>query len=290
MRTLSLAAVSALALSAAACGPHMNPALRTRLDCPERQGVLVRASISPDGKSCLYRSGEVEVNLQLTPVSGDPATTLNAVEASLVGPKVAPAADNASAAAATSGGASAAAAAAPSPSSSDEAARAAQEARQDAGAAAASDHADQDWGSGRHAVVIDRSGRHLASAGADDRDDNDRAHVDLPGIHIDADNDNAQVDVAGVHIDADNDQATVRVMRDVRLAGEGLSRERNGVRATFIARRDDLPGGYRLVGYEAAGPKSGPLTVATVRSRSDMDNHGRLYNDIRRLVRRNGGA
>src|SRR6185437_17103025 len=74
------------ALSAAACGPHLNPALRTRLDCPDRQGALVRASVSPDGKSCLYRADDVEVNLQLTPVTGDATTTLNAVEASLVGP------------------------------------------------------------------------------------------------------------------------------------------------------------------------------------------------------------
>ena len=287
MRLLSLAAVSALALSAAACGPHLNPALRTRLDCPDRQGALVRASVSPDGKSCLYRADDVEVNLQLTPVTGDATTTLNAVEASLVGPKANPAADSGQAAAPEKPQTVAPVAPASASASSD-AAKADQEARQDAGAAADQSR-NQDQDSGKHTVVIDKNGQHVAVTGDGDHD---RAHIDLPGIHIDADdaNDNAKIDVAGVHIDASNDQATVRMMRDVRLPGEGLSRERNGVRATFIARRDDLPGGYRYVGYEAAGPKTGPLTIATVRAHDDMDDHGRLYHDIRRLVRRNGGA
>lgn len=285
MRLLSLAAVSALALSAAACGPHLNPALRTRLDCPDRQGELVRASASPDGKSCLYRADDVEVNLQLTPVTGDPTATLSAVEASLVAPKGTPAADSRPAAAAANPQAPAPSASA---SASGEAAKAEEEARQDANAAAEPSR-DQDQGNGGHTVVIDKNGRHIVTAGGGDHD---RAHIDLPGIHIDADdaNDNAKIDVAGVHIDASNDQATVRMMRDVRLPGEGFSRERNGVRATFIAHRDDLPGGYKYVGYEAAGPKTGPLTIATVRAHDEMDDHGRLYHDIRRLVRRNGGA
>lgn len=282
MRPVFIAAASVAALSAAACAPHPNPALRTRLDCPQRQGVLVRASVSADGKTCGYRAGDVDVTLQLTPVTGDPTSTLNAVETALVGPKVTPAS--------TAGAAAAPPASAPStkappePSPATDAAKAAQEAREDADRQAGS---DADWDSGgKHSVVIDRNGSHVATSG----DDNDHAHIDLPGVHIDADHDNAQVDVAGVHIDAAGDQATIRAYRDVRLEGEGLSRERNGVRATFIARREDLPDGYRFVGYEASGPKTGPLTIATVRSRNDMDNHGRLYHDIRRLVRRNGGA
>jgi hypothetical protein len=44
------------------------------------------------------------------------------------------------------------------------------------------------------------------------------------------------------------------------------------------------------VGYQASGPKAGPLTIAVVKSRDDIGNGGRLYRDIERLVRRNGGA
>jgi len=46
--------------------------------------------------------------------------------------------------------------------------------------------------------------------------------------------------------------------------------------------------GYRFVGYEAGGPKAGPLTVAVVRSRkADAD---RISGDVVRLVRLNGGV
>jgi hypothetical protein len=116
------------------------------------------------------------------------------------------------------------------------------------------------------------------------------AHVHLPGLHIDAEGDNAKVDIGGIHVDANEDEATVRVFSDVRLRGEAFSREKNGMRATFIAKRDNLPDGYRFVGYEASGPKSGPLTVAIVRSRNEISHGSRMLHDLQRLVRRNGGA
>jgi hypothetical protein len=278
MRFLCIA-VSALALGAAACGPRTNPALRTRLDCPARQGDLVRASVSADGKSCGYRSGDVEVALQLTPLTGDPQTTLSAIETSLLGPKAA-----APAPAAEAGATASAASAASAEIQAGDAAKAAQEAREDAGKAAGSDR-DWDTGHGR-TVVIDKNGKHVEVNG----EGGDQAHIDLPGIHIDANDNNARVDVAGVHVDASDGQATFRIYQEVRLAGHGLSRDRDGVHAVFLARRDDLPGGFRTVGYEAGGPKTGPLTVAVVRSRSDVDIHGHLEHDLRRLVRLNGGA
>ena len=276
MRFLCIAAVSALALGAAACGPRANPALRTRLDCPDRQGDLVRTSVSADGKSCGYRSGDVEVALQLTPLTGDPQTTLSAVETSLLGPKAA--------APAAAAAADTAASAASAEVQATDAAKAAQEAREDAGRPAGS---DRDWDTGRgRTVVIDKNGKHVEVNG----EGGDQAHIDLPGIHIDANDNNARVDVAGVHVDASDGQATFRIYQEVRLAGHGLSRDRDGVHAVFLARRDDLPGGFRTVGYEAGGPKTGPLTVAVVRSRSDVDIHGHLDNDLRRLVRLNSGA
>jgi hypothetical protein len=272
MRWLTVAAVSALALGAAACGPRVDYAARTRLDCPDRQGSLTRVSAAADGKSCLYRSDDLDVTLQLTPVSGGAAETLKEIEASLVGPQggelqpPAPPAPPAAPAAATPG----------------DAARAAQQAAADAGAAGGGK--GEDWSTGDH-VEVRKAGKNVHIDTGDDH-----AHVNLPGLHIDADDNGAKVDVAGIHIDANDTNATIRMMRDVRLRGHPFARQRNGVRATFIAHRENLPGGYRVVGYEASGPKSGPLTVAIIRSHNDINDSGGLYGDVKRLVRRNGGA
>jgi hypothetical protein len=65
--------------------------------------------------------------------------------------------------------------------------------------------------------------------------------------------------------------AHVRMRRDVRLRGEALSREKRGLRATFIYNGDDLPDGYRFVGYEPPARRSGPLTVAVVKSNRGHD-------------------
>jgi hypothetical protein len=284
MRALSLAAASTLALAAAACAPHVDYAARTRLDCPDSQGELSRVSVAADGKSCLYRAGDVDVALQLTPVSdGDPYATLKSVETSLVGSdgdKTQAAADQATQASAK--------VAQPSAAAHDAAAQAAREADADAG------HSGWSIGGGKAIVSVEK-GRKDVHAHDDDNDDDDdgdngQAHVNLPGLHIDADNGAAKVDVAGVHIDASDDSQTVRITRDVRLRGEGFSPEKRGVRATFIAKREDMPGGFQFVGYEASGPKTGPLAVAIVRSHEDINNGNRLYHDIQRLVRRNGGA
>jgi hypothetical protein len=78
--------------------------------------------------------------------------------------------------------------------------------------------------------------------------------------------------------------------RDVRLRGEALSRDRRGLRATFIYTGKDLPDGYRFVGYEAGGPKAGPITVAVVKSKIDGEDNGDIYPDVKKLVRRNGGV
>jgi hypothetical protein len=258
----------------------VNYAARTRLDCPDTQGELTRASIAPDGKSCLYKSGDVEVNVQLTPVSGDAYATLRSIETSLVGEQTAAA----QAANADAGKAQKAASAA-----QGAAAKAAQDAAADAGARASTHDADHDsdWNSGdKGGVAVDSNGKHVHVEGGD----HDHAHVSLPGVHIDADDDNANIDVAGIHINANEGQQTVRIMHDVRLRGQPFSRERRGLRATFISQQDNQPGGYRFVGYEASGPKAGPLTVAIVKSHDEIDNGNRLYHDIERLVRRNGGA
>ena len=77
--------------------------------------------------------------------------------------------------------------------------------------------------------------------------------------------------------------------RDVRLRGEALSREKRGMRATFIYAGDDLSGGYKYLGYEASGPKTGPIVVAVVKSTTE-NRHDDMYDDVKKLVRRNGGT
>jgi hypothetical protein len=72
------------------------------------------------------------------------------------------------------------------------------------------------------------------------------------------------------------------------LRGEALSPERRGFRATYILARDNLKDGWRAVGYEAGGPKAGPITVAVVKSKAG-DRHD-VLDDVKRLVRRNSGA
>jgi hypothetical protein len=132
----------------------------------------------------------------------------------------------------------------------------------------------------------------VAGGSIDIDEDQGATHVNLPGVHIDADdtNDTAVVDVGPIHVNAGGDGATIRIRRDVRLRGEMLSPNRRGVRATFIAERRDLPDGYHFVGYEAAGPKVGPLTVAIVKSKTTIDRGDRVYRAVRNLVRDNGGV
>ena len=285
-----LTAVSAAALGAAACAPHVDYLHKTSLDCPERQGELQRTGFAPDRRSCTYSAGSgTEITLQLTPANTDASTALIAIEASLTGP-AAPGATPAKSDAAKSDAArgdtppaktAAAAAAKGSAGAASDAERAVEEASQDTKGAGSDPSKRDDWtsGSGRRHHGVTVNGR--ADEGGE---------VNLPGVHVSSRGDHANVDVMGIHVEANGEDATVHVMRDVRLAGHAFSRERDGVRATFIAKRDNLPDGYRFVGYQAAGPKTGPITVAVVKSRDEISDGDRLYRDIRRLVRRNGGA
>lgn len=264
MRYLILAAASGLALTAAGCAerPH---APRTALDCPAQVGELTRTSIAADAKSCIYKSADVDVTLELLPVQGSAEATLQGVETQLAATQPQPAP-----------GAQAPAASAKADSTTaHQADTAAKEASEDAKSAP----------SGKVDIKVPGGQIHVEG---DDNDDKGEAHIDLPGLHVDANNGHAVVNVAGVHVNASENGTDVHIIRDVRLRGEGFSRQRNGVRATFTSYKPDAPDGGSFVGYEAAGPKAGPLAVAIVHGRSEVDRHGRLYRDLERLVRRNG--
>ena len=261
MKPLYLIAVSALALTAAACGPK-TPAARAALDCPAKQGELTRTSASPDGKACTYvTSGGAEVTLQLVSVQGGVDSALSAIETNLLANRAKPPAD----------GKAEAKGEAPA-EASKQAGKALAEATEDTKDAGVRVDVSKD---GKASVVTEDGGT---------------TRVNLPGIHIVAndDNDTANVRVGPINIDAGEDQATMRIRRDVRLRGEALNPQRRGIRAMFLYRGDDLPDGYRFVGYEAGGPKAGPITVAVVKGK--VLEGDEIYSDVKRLVRRNGGV
>ena len=304
MKTLLSVAASALALAAAGCAPNPKADLRTALDCPASQGDLTRTNKAADGKTCTYTSSEgAEVSLQLVAVKGDATATLQGIE-DAIAPKAAITAAAASETAKDAADASkdsaeaakdtAAAAKEAATSAADaakDAAQAAREAAQDAGrtasATASIGDKDDDWNSdhkGKVDIQIDKHGHKVVSG------DGETTRVDLPGIHISAQDDNADVRVGGIRINANDDESTIHIIREVRMRGEAFSRQKRGIRATFISTNKTDPNGYRFVGYEASGPKTGPITVAIVKAKREIDNDDDIARDVRRLVRRNGGA
>lgn len=122
----------------------------------------------------------------------------------------------------------------------------------------------------------------------------DRSSVRLPGIRIDTDGDRANVRIGGMHINAtDGQQVQVRApsvsinasdqATEVRASEQG-----EAIRAHYIL-TDAVPrpGGWALVGYEARGPRVGPIVVATVRAKEG--NRDSVFEDARELVTLNVG-
>ena len=61
------------------------------------------------------------------------------------------------------------------------------------------------------------------------------------------------------------------------------------MRRTFILASDDAgPNGFKVAGYDARGPEGGPLVVASMLAKED--DHDRLSDDIRELLRLNVGG
>ena len=269
MKTYALMTASVLALGLAACGPP-TPTVRAALDCPATEGDLTRTAAAADGRSCTYKtSGGADVSLQLVATPGGNANAaLQVIETRLLAEQVAKPAE----------GGPAASAKAATPAD-----RIAAEVEADVRAAMAE-------------AVRDASAGAVASGKADGivigEDDHGTAHINLPGIHIVANekDETANVKIGPLSVKAGGDAATVRINRSVRLRGEALRREKRGMRAMFIYAGKDLPSGYRFVGYEAGGPKAGPLTVAIVKSRVEEPDDGEIYPDVQRLVRRNAGV
>jgi len=123
----------------------------------------------------------------------------------------------------------------------------------------------------------------------------ERAEIDFPGLHIKADDRGAQIRIGGIKVDANDNGAEIRVGEGttVNAGGDGAEiRTANGkvdgVRSTYILASDKAASGYQVAGYEARGPKAGPLVVAVVKAREGKDKDD-VFDDMKDLVERNVG-
>lgn len=227
-----------------------------RLDCPEKQGELTRISAAADGQSCAYASGQATVDLRLVKLnSGDAEAALAPIEAELKDVMPLPPAEP--------------------------------------------KHPDGKGGKGGK----------------------NRTSIHLPGVNIDANDDGADIRIGHLTINSDGGAAEVKVNKNVSFKSDDSKgavniqaddehgdgdvsinakdggaeiRARKGgdnmVRSTLILANDKAPKGYRLAGYEARGPKGGPLAVAVVKAKTrDTDDHD-LFKDMKALVRHNVGG
>ena len=125
--------------------------------------------------------------------------------------------------------------------------------------------------------------------------------IQLPGLSIHAGEDQANVRVGGMHIKADGQGDAVKVTGshpgggrlsiDANESGAIIRTRATGpnVRSTFMVASDQVgPSGWRAAGYDAMGPRSGPLVVAVVKTKSqDRDD---VFGAVRGLVRPPAGG
>ncbi|MBN9319696.1 MAG: hypothetical protein J0I28_08445 [Caulobacterales bacterium] len=128
----------------------------------------------------------------------------------------------------------------------------------------------------------------------------DKSHIRLPGLSIDSDGDRAQIHVGGIHIDGEHDRANISISQ--KRGGEfniqaddgnatirqTRDNERGVRRSVIFATETPTAAGFRVAGYEARGPKAGPLVVAVVRSKGKGDTDY-VFKDMKSLVARNAG-
>ncbi|MFA7262280.1 MAG: hypothetical protein WC068_04595 [Caulobacter sp.] len=128
----------------------------------------------------------------------------------------------------------------------------------------------------------------------------DEVDIRLPGVTIRAGDSTANIDVGGedgARINANDDGAEIRVQRNVEVDGKTVesetrrSRHRDdGIYSRFILASDKATGDWSVVGYEARGPRGGPLVVATLKARRGHDSDDDSFSDADALVRHNVGG
>ena len=128
--------------------------------------------------------------------------------------------------------------------------------------------------------------------------DKEKVDIDLPGIHIHT-NGSDSANAKGA--------ATVQIGSGVKVSsskpGSGgvtvnagdngaevhISEPGGGLRQMFVLASDAPgPNGARMAGYEARGPESGPLVVATIVSKTN--DRDEMRDDMRDLLRLNVGG
>ncbi|HYF22907.1 MAG TPA: methyltransferase type 11 [Caulobacteraceae bacterium] len=258
----------------------------SQLECPEQQGPLTRVRVAADGKSCDYvgpRGAEVTLRLIAVADGGDPEMVLSPLEKELNGlmPHTIAKVDKAEAEAR----AEAAAAEAEAKAAVAEAKTAEAEARAAADAA-------------RDAVSAQEDVR-VSLPGITVRTEGDKTVVRMPGLRVDAtDGGDAKVNVAGVKIDAHDGHGTVSVDagdEQVNVSAQDDSakirtrKKGEGLRMSYVlVDEQPSPRGWRLVGYEARGPASGPVVAAVVRSKDRKEDA--VFDAAKALVKANVGG
>ncbi|MES2034853.1 MAG: hypothetical protein V4466_11820 [Pseudomonadota bacterium] len=126
--------------------------------------------------------------------------------------------------------------------------------------------------------------------------------INLPGVRIRANDAGADIKAGGAVINASDEGAEVRVSRNIEGDGSGKSeraRRRNaeeGVMAMLILANDKNEGDFKMVGYNARGPKDGPLVVGVVKAKNSAEmkdgerDGGELFEDVDNLIRHNVGG
>jgi hypothetical protein len=241
-----------------------------KLDCPETQGQLTLTSKAADGLSCIYSgANSSEVTLRLVAVSDEPAKALEPIETELRGLFPAPPATPKTPAV----------------------------------------PGEPDAKVTRESVKLPGLTVETEEGG-----DTDKAHVRMPGFSVNSEGDKTSITIAGMQINADDSANEVHITRErwrdgddgdinidtsgdeVSINSDGVSiggRRKAGFRSTFV-KSDDTPGtAYSAVGYEARGPRSGPLVVAVIKIKSGKGPKGdtdSLFKDAGVLIKHNVGG
>lgn len=227
----------------------------SKLDCPEIQGELKRVSVAADGLSCAYAGNGAEVNLRMISLNaGNAEAALAPIEAELktLMPTVKPAAESK----------------------------------------------------------------------AGDKSERNKTSIHLPGIRIDASDSGADIKIGHITINSsDGGASEVKIDKNVTVKGDSHkdsvsittsngedaegdvnirasdggaeirhSKRGDSIRSTLILASDKAPSGYGVVGYEARGPKGGPLAVATIKAKNRNTGDHDVFKDMKALVRHNVGG
>lgn len=115
-------------------------------------------------------------------------------------------------------------------------------------------------------------------------DHDDHANIDLPGLHVKTDGDKAMVNLPGIHINAEGDVAhistNIGALKNAKIDANDdgakieadMTDSANVDMTWYVVAKAAGPKGDHMVGYYARGPKTGPLVVAQMRSKSEHQN------------------